>query len=53
MFLDHNTIDGLWVFEREEAEPARTTGGTITHDLTINDFAELREVVFERFYLGY
>ena len=51
MLFDHNAVDGFGVFECEEAEPARTTGGAITHYLAIDDFAELREVVFEGFYL--
>ena len=49
VLLDHDDVDCLWIFEREEAEAARATSGAITHDLTVDDFAKLREVVFERF----
>lgn len=32
MFLYHNDVDSLWVFESEEAESSRATGGAVAHD---------------------
>lgn len=49
VLFDHDGIDGLWVFEGEEAEATRTTGSTIAHHLAVDYFAVLREVIFERF----
>ena len=50
MLLDHNGVDCLWVLKREKAEPARAAGGAITHYLTVDDFAELGEVLFQGFW---
>ena len=52
MLLDHNGVDRFWVLKREKAEPARAAGGAITHYLTVDDLAELGEVLFEGFWLN-
>ena len=49
MLFDHDGVDDLRVSEGEEAEAARTTGGAVSHNSTLDDIAELREVLFERF----
>ncbi len=50
MLFDHDGVDDLRVSEGEEAEAARTTGGAVSHDGALDDIAELREILLERFY---
>lgn len=47
MLLDHDDVDDLGVFEREETETARSTSDTVAHDSAFCDFTELGEVVFQ------
>ena len=45
VFLDHDGVDCSGVLEREKAKATRSACGTVSHDCTFLDFAELREVV--------
>jgi hypothetical protein len=47
VFLDHDDVDCLGVLEGQEAEAAGATGGAISHDCALDNFAELREVISE------
>ena len=49
MLFDHNDVHSLWVLEGQEPESPRTSIDTsFAHDLTLNDLAELGEVVSQR-----
>lgn len=49
MLLHHDHVDNLRVLEGEETESTRAASGAVAHDCAFCDFAELCEVVLERF----
>lgn len=50
MLLHHDHVDNLGVFESQETETTRASSDSIAHHCAFCDFAELGEVVLERFY---
>lgn len=48
VLLDHYNVHRLGIFESQEAEAARPTGGPISHDSALHHFAKLGEVVSQR-----
>lgn len=41
VFLDHDSVDSFGVFEREEAEPARSAGGAVPHYSALQNLTKL------------
>jgi len=41
MLLDHYNVDAFWVFKGKETEASRSSGGGVTHDSALADFAKL------------
>lgn len=49
VLLHHDSVDGLRIAEGQETKSTRATSGAIAHYGAFLDFAELREVISERF----